>query len=110
MAFISFRAAIGAIVFAVLFPSHSLRGQSCDLLVAALAAVNADSSNTVVVDHTVIGVPQFALHAYSGIQRGDTVFVAVASGDLNARGVLLQFVRDADRHWIKRAEAQLWVA
>jgi hypothetical protein len=39
-----------------------------------------------------------------------TIIVAIARGDLDGRGVLLQFVRDAAGNWIKRSEAQLWIS
>ena len=175
----------GALLVAFTVSATTVRGQSCDLFVAALAAVSADSRNTVLVDQTVIGIPQFAFRGYSSIRRGDTalarvaepalrslnrerqpipeclaaehhwktiadsvlipifqaregwaafrarygegsqfalmsrplivgdtatIIVAIASGDLSGRGMLLQFVRDATGNWVKRSEAQLWIS
>lgn len=185
MTLTSSRTVLGAFALAVLSLGKPAQRQSCDLIVAALAAVSADSSNTVLVDQTVIGVPQFAFGAYSSIRRGDTalarvaepqlrslnqqrqpipsclvtdrhwrtiadsllipmfrsrdgwatfrerygaraqfalisqpltsgdtatLIVAIASGDLSGRGVLIQLVRDASGRWIKRSEAQLWIS
>jgi hypothetical protein len=179
------RVAIAALMFAFAVGGRPLRGQACDLFVAALAAVRADSSNTILVDHTMLGVPQFAFRGYTSVRRGDTalarvvepqlrslnrerqpiptclaaerhwktiadsalipvfqardgwttfrarygtgsqfalvsrplivgdtatIIVAIASGDLDGRGMLLQFVRDAAGNWIKRSEAQLWIS
>lgn len=160
--------------------------QSCDLAIAALAVLHADSATTVLIDHTVIGIPLFAFDGYSRGWRGDsalaraaepalqalnktrvplsdcfrsqrgwtvvpdsalvalftasddgwaafrsrykplsqfalisqpliagdtaTLFVAVASGQLAGRGVILRLIRDAGGKWIKDAEVQLWIS
>lgn len=160
--------------------------QDCQLFDAALAAVGATASKSLLIDHTVMGVPQFAFAAYTSVRRGDTafaremepplralnatripvpsclsdslawqtvsdsvlfsifrppgrrweeyherfpttptfaalsqpivsgdtatVFVAIAIDRLAGRGLILRFVRDADGHWVKQAEAQLWIS
>jgi len=174
------------IAAACLTTASRAAAQSCEVYTAALGSVGADSSNTVLIDRTVIGVPTFAFYGYASIRRGDTTFakvaepalrklnatrqplpacmvadhgwhtvsdstlfaiftsdggrwktfherysnakafalisqpmivgdtaiiyVGIASGDLAGQGVLLRFVRDATGHWIKNAEAQLWVS
>jgi hypothetical protein len=52
------------------------QAQSCDLFIAALRALGADSANTILVDHTVMGVPTFAFNAFSGLVRGDTALAS----------------------------------
>lgn len=39
-----------------------------------------------------------------------TIVVAVASGKLSGRGMMLQLVRGPDGRWVKRAESQLWIS
>ncbi|MEO5817008.1 MAG: hypothetical protein ABIT20_17195 [Gemmatimonadaceae bacterium] len=54
---------------------------------------------------------QFAMISQPLI-AGDTatLVVATASGHLSGRGVVLQFVRDTNGHWVKRAEVQIWTS
>ena len=48
---------LGATAVAILLGAAPLRAESCDLFVAALAVVGADSGNAILVDRTVIGFP-----------------------------------------------------
>ena len=61
---------------------NSSAAQSCDLLVAALGSVGADSSNTILIDRTVIGVPEFAFMGWSSLPHGDTAFARRAEPEL----------------------------
>jgi hypothetical protein len=94
-----------AVVLGILTSSvgdNALRAQSCDLAVAALSAVNVDSSNTVLVDHTVFGVPRFAFRAYSNLRRGDTALARVAGpqlGALNRDRRPIPYCLATERHW-----------
>jgi hypothetical protein len=166
--------------------AHPSPAQSCDLVVAALSALKADSSNAVLVDHTVMGIPLFAFDGYSGSRRGDTalariaepplrelnktrvplpdclrahgawtvvpdselvalftksddgwaafhkrypdrsqfalvsqpivagdtatIFVAVASGRLAGRGIVVRLIRDPTGRWVKQSDVQLWIS
>ena len=166
--------------------AHVSPAQSCDLVVAALSALSADSTNTVLIDHTVMGIPLFAFNGYSNSRRGDTalaraaepalralnktraplpdcfrtqrawtvvpdselvalftasgdgwaafrahypnrsqfafvsqpivagdtatIFVAVASGRLAGRGIVLRLIRDATGKWVKQSDVQLWIS
>lgn len=54
---------------------------------------------------------QFALVSQP-LVVGDTavIYIATAAGELAGGGTILRFVRDADGHWIKKAQADLWVS
>jgi hypothetical protein len=54
---------------------------------------------------------QFALFSQPLI-RGDTAFVYVglARGNLDGRGVILRMVRDAAGNWVKQSEMQIWIS
>ena len=55
--------------------------------------------------------PKFAILSRP-IIVGDTatVFVAIASGDLAGRGLIVRLLRDAAGRWFKHSEVQLWVS
>jgi hypothetical protein len=89
---------------------RELRGQAWDLIIAALASVNADSSNTVLVDQTVLGVPQFALSAYSSIRRGDTALARAVEPQLQSLNRARRPIPAClvtERHWRAIADSAL---
>src|SRR5205085_9714044 len=71
------RVAFAALMFAVADSARPLGAQTCELFLAALAAIRADSSNTILIDETVLGVPQFAFRGFSSVRRGDTALARV---------------------------------
>jgi hypothetical protein len=78
------------------------QAQSCDLFIAALRALGADSANTILVDHTVMGVPTFAFNAFSSLVRGDTALASAAERplrELNATRVPVPDCLTTEHAW-----------
>jgi len=101
---------LGATAVAILLGAAPLGAQSCDLFVAALAVVGADSGNAILVDRTVIGVPGFAFNAYSGIRRGDTAVARVLAprlDSLNHERRPIPSCLTAERHWRTASDSTL---
>jgi len=78
------------------------QAQSCDLFIASLRALGADSANTILVDHTVMGVPTFAFNAFSGLVRGDTALASATEKplrELNAARVPVPGCLTTEHAW-----------
>ena len=82
----SVRCVVGRLVIGVFIilasAANWAQAQSCDLFIAALRDLGADSANTILVDHTVMSVPTFAFNAFSSLVRGDTALASAAAKPL----------------------------
>lgn len=95
------RHSVRAAPLALFFGAARLRAQSCDLLVAALTSMGADSARTI-LDHTVLGVPTFEFYAYSSLLRGDTAIARVLMPNLDSLNRTRRPIPTcltAERHW-----------
>jgi hypothetical protein len=75
--------AILALLAVVILTPLASNAQACQLFAAALEVIGSKPDSTILIDQTVMGVPGFAFHAYTGMRRGDTT-LRQAETDLRA--------------------------
>src|SRR6187549_1190144 len=76
------RYAAVALVFVGIVMTRAAGAQTCQLFAAALEVIGSKPDSTILIDQTVMGVPGFAFHAYTGMRR-DTI-LQQAEKDLRA--------------------------